>query len=245
MNIVSFSGGKDSTAMLLMMIEKGIKIDRIVYVDTTKEFPQMYDHIEKVQTMIEPLKIEIVKIDFDYYLGEHNVNVRNGSKNDIGYGWPSFHNRWCTSFKTQLSKKALKNENGYAKYIGIAFDEQQRAGKNKKGEILKYPLIEWGITEKQALEYCYSKGFDWGGLYEKFVRVSCCLCPLQRLGELKTVYNEFPELWEDMRRLDNMSWRKFRSDYSLQELEQKFDRENEEGKVKHLEDTVDGQTVLL
>jgi hypothetical protein len=48
-----------------------------------------------------------------------------------------------------------------------------------------------------------------------------------------------------MRRLDNMSWRKFRSDYSLQELEQKFDRENEEGKVKHLEDTVDGQTVLL
>lgn len=69
MNVVSFSGGKDSTAMLLMMLEKGITVDRIICVDTTKEFPYMYEHIEKVQAMIEPLKIEIVKIDFDYCFG--------------------------------------------------------------------------------------------------------------------------------------------------------------------------------
>ena len=66
MSIVSFSGGKDSTAMLLMMLEKGITVDRVICVDTTKEFPQMYEHIKKVQAIIEPLKIEIVKIDFDY-----------------------------------------------------------------------------------------------------------------------------------------------------------------------------------
>ena len=30
MNIVSFSGGKDSTAMLFMMLEKGIQIDKII-----------------------------------------------------------------------------------------------------------------------------------------------------------------------------------------------------------------------
>lgn len=52
MNIVSFSGGKDSTAMLLMMLERGIPIDRVINVDTTKEFPQMYDHINKVQEII-------------------------------------------------------------------------------------------------------------------------------------------------------------------------------------------------
>ena len=64
MNIVSFSGGKDSTAMLLMMLERGVPVDRVICVDTTKEFPAMYEHIKKVQSMIEPLKIEIVKIDF-------------------------------------------------------------------------------------------------------------------------------------------------------------------------------------
>jgi tRNA(Ile)-lysidine synthase TilS/MesJ len=30
-HIVSFSGGKDSTAMLLMMIEKGMPIDEIIF----------------------------------------------------------------------------------------------------------------------------------------------------------------------------------------------------------------------
>lgn len=34
MNIVSFSGGKDSTAMLLLMFERGIPVDRIIFADT-------------------------------------------------------------------------------------------------------------------------------------------------------------------------------------------------------------------
>lgn len=59
MNIVSFSGGKDSTAILLMMLGRGIKVDRIVNVDTTKEFPQMYDHIRRARFEMEASQIEI------------------------------------------------------------------------------------------------------------------------------------------------------------------------------------------
>ena len=40
-HIVHFSGGKDSTAMLLMMIAKGIHIDDIIFCDTGMEFPEM------------------------------------------------------------------------------------------------------------------------------------------------------------------------------------------------------------
>ena len=61
MNIVSFSGGKDSTAMLLMMLEKGLPVDRVICVDTTKEFPQMYEHINAVQKLC-PVEIEVVKL---------------------------------------------------------------------------------------------------------------------------------------------------------------------------------------
>ena len=61
-HIVNFSGGKDSTAMLLMMLEKGVSIDRVICIDTTKEFPQMYEHIERVQELVTPLKIEIYKL---------------------------------------------------------------------------------------------------------------------------------------------------------------------------------------
>ena len=41
---VSLSGGKDSTAMLLLMIERGLPINTVLWADTGMEFPEMYDH---------------------------------------------------------------------------------------------------------------------------------------------------------------------------------------------------------
>ena len=38
-HIISFSGGKDSTAMLFLMLEKGMRIDRIISVDTYQRVP--------------------------------------------------------------------------------------------------------------------------------------------------------------------------------------------------------------
>jgi len=47
-NVVSFSGGKDSTEMLFGLIDRGIKIDEIVFGDTMLEFPEMYAYIKRV-----------------------------------------------------------------------------------------------------------------------------------------------------------------------------------------------------
>lgn len=53
---VSLSGGKDSTAMLLLMIERGMPIDMVLYADTGMEFPEMYAHIAKLECL--PLRTE-------------------------------------------------------------------------------------------------------------------------------------------------------------------------------------------
>lgn len=45
---VSLSGGKDSTAMLLLMIERGLPIDAVLTADTGMEFPEMYEHLQKL-----------------------------------------------------------------------------------------------------------------------------------------------------------------------------------------------------
>ena len=223
-DIVSFSGGKDSTALLLMMIDKKMNIDEIIFCDTGKEFPQMYDHIKKVEKYIGR-KITVLKSNksFEYLLSTETRPNQKGK--NVGLGWMDFRFRWCTSeLKKDVIRKYLKGIGGYVTYIGFASDETNR--KHQKKQV--YPLQEWGVTEKQALKYCYSKGFDWNGLYNQFHRVSCYCCPLQRIGELRNIYNNFPNLWKDMQKLDKMSWRKFRSDYTLSELEQKFDRENEQ-----------------
>lgn len=222
-NVVSFSGGKDSTAMLLRMIEEGVQVDRVIFVDTTKEFPGMYAHIDKVQSMI-PIKIEVIKIEFDYWFGEH-IKTRGKNKGKRGYGFPDFRNRWCTALKQQAAKRVQKTIGlRSTQFHGIAYDEKERAKKNPNRDI-RYPLIEWGMTEKDCLDYCYSKGLDWGGLYTKFHRVSCWCCPLSRIGELRILHNEFPELWEELEIMDTKSYRSFRSDYSLAELTERFTEE--------------------
>jgi len=239
MDIVSFSGGKDSTAMLLLMIEKSMHIDRIVFVDTTKEFPQMYTHIEKVKSFIKPYEIETVKIDYDYWFADH-IKTRGKNKGKKGYGWPDFRNRWCTALKREAFLSQV-NSNSYnprkrgcqvrkrgcieiIEHHGIAYDEKNRCKKNE-GCIIKYPLVDWKITGKQALQYCYSKGFDWGGLYEKMHRVSCWCCPLSRISELRILHNEFPELWDELIRMDKKSFRRFRSDYSIEQLKERLEKQ--------------------
>jgi 3'-phosphoadenosine 5'-phosphosulfate sulfotransferase (PAPS reductase)/FAD synthetase len=236
-HIVSFSGGKDSTAMLLIMLEKGMPIDRVINVDTTKEFPETYDHIDKVEKFIGR-NIERVKIDFDYWFSEH-VKTKGKMKGSKGYGWPDFRNRWCTALKREAFSYALAGKeynprkrgiavieyHGIAviEYHGIAVDEVKRLVKNNDGRNIRYPLAEWGMTEADALKYCYSKGFTWNGLYEEGrSRVSCYCCPLQRMNELKLTHELHPSLWRAMQEMDTKSFRKFKSNYSLEELTNKF-----------------------
>lgn len=123
-HIVSFSGGKDSTAMLLMMLEKGMPVDDIVCCDTGKEFPQMYEHWAKVEKYIGR-KITILKAPktFEYYMFEHQ-KTKGKNKGDIGYGWPTMLCRWCTKhLKQQQVSKFLRKYTEFKQYIGIAYDE--------------------------------------------------------------------------------------------------------------------------
>ena len=94
----------------------------------------------------------------------------------------------------------------FTQYIGFAADEVKRtgcgndcAGYEKNGVKRLYPLIfDWDMGETDCLQYCYDRGFDWGGLYEHFSRVSCFCCPLSRIGELRGVRAKFPNLWGKM-----------------------------------------------
>ena len=71
------------------------------------------------------------------------------------------------------------------------------------------------------------RGYDWGGLYEKFGRVSCWCCPLQPLNELHALYYDFPDLWKQLREWDDATWRTFKPGWSVRKLEARFDFELE------------------
>lgn len=244
LHIVSFSGGKDSTAMLLRMIEEKYPVDIILYCDTGLEFPEMEEHIKKVENYIGR-KITTLKAekDFMYWATKHKRVVKSSNfpglnPGDIveGYGWPTVFSRYCTrELKITVLNRylsQLKKDYEIIQYVGIAVDEQNR----KKD--LNYPLIEWGMTESDCLAYCYERGFNWDGLYEIWGRVSCWCCPLQSLDDLKKLKTYRPELWGKLKEMDRKICEKgkiqkygkkmnFQFTRSLTDIERRFEVEDE------------------
>ena len=188
----------------------------------------MYDHIKKVEKYIGR-KITVLKApkSFDEYMFEHTFS-KGKRVEQKGWGWPGPCQRWCTCrLKIDVTNRYIRElrhkKEPFISYIGIAADEGKRHEKMQENN--RHPLFEWGVTEKQALEYCYSKGFNWGGLYEIYRRVSCWCCPLQPLGELRKLRKHNPELWEELKQMDLKAPNQFRADYSVQDLENKFAQE--------------------
>ena len=244
---VSLSGGKDSSALLLLMIEKSMPIDAVISADTGMEFPEMYDHLAKLDDLLYRERgIHITTLrhpqGFEWLMFDVPQQQKRAIERRIamgqpltGYGWPGMKVRWCTGqLKTHLISKEvnrLKKEKNALHYVGIAADEAWRC-KNEQ-----YPLVEWKITEAQALQICYSRGFDFGGLYEIYHRASCWCCPLQRIDELRKLRTHHPELWTRLWDMDNRAREmygpgplgQFKQNWSVERLEERFAREEKGG----------------
>ena len=235
LHIVSLSGGKDSTAMLLRMVEEGMRIDLIIFCDTGLEYPAMYRHLEKLEKDIgRPIVHICADHTFEHLLLNHEVRVKINKdvmeRNHRGYSWPGPVNRWCTKELKEIPREKflapLKEKYDIIEYVGLAADEGYRLErKNNMREGQRHPLVDWGMTEADCLKYCYDHGYDWEGLYYYFERVSCWCCPLQPLSQLRILYRQFPELWATLKAWDEKSWRKYKPEYSIAELEQRFDFE--------------------
>lgn len=247
---VSFSGGKDSTAMLLHMIENGDHIDEVINIDTGMEFPQMYEHIRKVKSIVEEHGIKYTTIrdthTFEWYMFDKPVSSKKYGEYK-GYGFPTPVMRWCTKhMKMEPLRKYLaqyRGKNRVIHCVGLASDEMKRLSRpNNIRPDQRHPLVDWGWSEKDCLEYCYNRGFDWGGLYNHFTRVSCWCCPLASLGEFRQLYRNYPELWKQLQSYedklkDHAYGLTFTKLWSVRDLGKRFEREiRAEKSQTHLED---------
>jgi 3'-phosphoadenosine 5'-phosphosulfate sulfotransferase (PAPS reductase)/FAD synthetase len=220
------------------MVETGEHIDEVVSCDTTKEFPAMYRHIDRLRRVAEEngIKFTVLRAehDFDYFMFDHTPKRKNDALEGLqGYSWAGCINRWCTAkLKVDVMERyfrELRKMHNLVQCIGIAEDEQRRLERQyAQKDGYRFPLVEWGWTEQMCLDYCYSQGYDWEGLYGIFKRVSCWCCPLQSLAELKKLRKHFPDLWKELREMDKRTWRKFKPDYSVEDLERRFADEDKQ-----------------
>lgn len=224
--IASVSFGKDSLAMLLRLIEENKPLDEVVFYDTGMEFECIYNLRNKVLALLEVHNIKYTELKpketFLYTMFEKPVKKRNGTIGK-GYSWCGGRCRWGTTEKLKAIEKHCK---GNYEYVGIAYDEQNRLSKERKGNKL-FPLAEWEMTEKDCLEYCYNKGYNWNEdgieLYSILDRVSCWCCCNKNLKELENYYKYLPKYWNKLKELQSKTDRPMKyNKYTVFDLENKF-----------------------
>ena len=187
--IISMSYGKDSTAMLEMMIEKHEPIHSAMWFDTEREFPEICEHAGKVMENNPIINFQTIR----HWAGFDFLEKRYGAAHKAG--------GWCTAAKRDCCNKyirlMLKDNPDIVECIGFTTDEIHRADKMSKKWPVRFPLIEWGVSEKDALEYCYSKGYDFSGIYDWMPskRVSCWNCPKQSKADWVAIKKHHPELF--------------------------------------------------
>lgn len=171
-----------------------------------------------------------------WYMLEREFEKRNGEMQK-GYNWCGGGIRWGTRLKTQAIHENNKKygDEFIVEYIGIASDELQRiehhrnVRNNKRISI--FPLVEWGMTEKDCLNYCYSKGWNWNcngvDLYSILDRVSCWCCGNKNIKELRNIYHYLPEVWKQLKELQSKIDMPFRrSGETIFDLEKRFIQED-------------------
>lgn len=229
--VLSFSGGKDSTKLLMELIRRKCPLDLVIFFDTGWEFFVMYEHIEKCKKICETNGIKFVTLypekSFDYLMFDKEVEERDGGGIHYGYSWCGGSCRWGTTEKTKAIKQYIKQFDDVIVYVGIASDEKHRLEK-EWAEYKRFPLVDWNITERECLLGCYEDGFTWGGMYKYLDRLSCKYCANKNNKELKNIRDYYPDEWEALKSYQRKTDRPYRSKgVSVFDIERRFEVEDE------------------
>ena len=204
-HVASVSFGKDSLAMLLLVLETGLPLDEVIFYDTGMEFQAIYNIRDKIKRILRDRGIKFTELQpsesFLYNMLERPVSSPEKGEHK-GYGWCGGLCRWGTTEKISAIDKYT---NGCHVYVGIAADEQERY--RRLPEWKSSPIAEAGMSESDCLKYCHDRGYFWyeNGieLYDILDRVSCWCCSNKNRKELKNIYRYLPEYWEKLKYLQS------------------------------------------
>ena len=203
-SVASVSFGKDSLAMLLLLLERNTRLDEVIFYNSEMEFQAIYDIRDRIKPVLAQRGIRFTEVKpgvpFLYNMLDRPVNSKKNGFH-LGYGWCGGPCRWGTKLKTTALDGLTLDADIH--YVGIAADEPERLARLEAPKCS--PLAEAGMTEADCLAYCYARGFFWEEngvrLYDILDRVSCWCCKNKNRKELKAIYQFLPQYWERLKEL--------------------------------------------
>jgi 3'-phosphoadenosine 5'-phosphosulfate sulfotransferase (PAPS reductase)/FAD synthetase len=219
-NLISYSGGKNSTAMLLRMLELKIDIDEIYFADTGLEYPDHYKYLSKIEKVIgREITILKPKHDFDYYFYKKR---ESGRLDGEIRGFPFVITPCWAQRDLKVRPIEQKQKKGDNVHIGYnMFEKHRMITENPKKVNFIYPLIEWNWGDVMCSQYLKKRGLM-NPIYKKVKRSGCWMCPKQPIQELWFLFRDHPALWKRLRQYEKDCPHGFKPDVKLEDLERNW-----------------------
>ena len=194
--VSSLSGWQDSTAMTVKILEEWLPLDYIVFMDTWKEFPQMYEYVDKLEKyLMDKFNFTLTRLKWTSTFDDWCFWKYTRWKLEWKVRWipRSSMLDWCTRDLKVYPSDRFCNKLDWEvmRYIWYTFTEKRRAVP-KPDQI--YPLIEWEMCEEKISAFLKER-WIWNPVYKHFSRTWCFLCPKQRKKAFFQLYRYYPEQW--------------------------------------------------
>ncbi|MDD5144146.1 aminotransferase class V-fold PLP-dependent enzyme [Methanoregula sp.] len=184
---VSFSGGKDSTAVLHLARKAGV--EKAFFIDTGLEFPETI-------AFVKSQGVEIVGGAGDFWQAVEKA------------GPPGKDNRWCCKFqklrplKLYLAKVGpcvtIQGNRWYESWNRASLEETSQNPDNPL-QLNVSPIRNWRALE--VFLYLWWQKVEMNPLYEQGIeRIGCFLCPAMLESEyeqIRVTHPEYAKRWDD------------------------------------------------
>ncbi|MFA4826495.1 MAG: hypothetical protein WC593_15195 [Methanoregula sp.] len=181
-NYLSFGGGVNSVAMMLLLIDEGVEFEA-VYV-WMPDWPETHEYLMMLESKGYPITVIFPS---ETCKGEKVSNLYE-------YAWklkmfPRRMMRWCTA-KFKVKPLHAYFQKPCFVMLGIDADESHRARlATDSGVENRWPLIERGITRQGCIEIIKAHRLPIPH------RSGCFICPFQRVAQVKEMRRKHPDMF--------------------------------------------------
>jgi 3'-phosphoadenosine 5'-phosphosulfate sulfotransferase (PAPS reductase)/FAD synthetase len=211
-HIVALSGGKDSTAMAIMLARMEPRDYIYICTPTGDESDEMIAHWANLEDILGAPLVMVRNHSLKFFINEFKA-------------LPNWRQRWCTRLlKIEPTLAFLKANMPCVQYVGLRADEEEREGIYSSEIPQRFPLREWGWTIEDVRQLLRLEHITIP------VRTDCLRCYGQRLGEWFLLWRDHPDIYAEAEAEEAMVGATYRSPgrdtwpAALKDLRAEFER---------------------
>lgn len=243
----SWSGGKDSTATIILAHMNNEPLDKIIFCEVMFDkrnniSGELPEHINWIYSRAIPqfkrwgYEVDVLKAKKDYLDLFYKVCEKSKYPERIGKHHGFLIGGKCAAnrdLKVNPIKEYYKQiSDDIVEYLGIAKDETDRLKRNMNKNRISL-LDKYNLSEQDAKELCEKYNLL-SPIYNSSDRGGCWFCPNRKYNEFAQLKKQHPELWGKLKKLGkekNLISYGFKYGKTIDEVELKINRILKEGDI--------------